>query len=1073
MKRIYIILFILFCTVFNVSTVMARDLKRCQTSERFYPNGAENVASWVIDGGAGYGIINYKLKDIFGNNYTPYCRQPALGDDWGARYCITGKFFAEDNTEQENAFEAGIVTILKNGYSAKYNNNFPNNNVEKAATNTALRVYELLWTNDSFNIVWYGGGILVRINQQLANELIADYSWNTLIREAIGYTPVKYNAWADTTWASNGVAIKTETRRLIKLGLEAAKKYRTQSGSNNGKIDVNSNPKIYRDLITTDKDTQIKSYKTNVTYKLDVTGFKSPKAYIKPIFTCDNCNRYGITYKFYINNQDVGTNLPNNLTSYTTNGAGKIEIRVEFTGNSSNYNCQPLSFVFKLSHFDDSDDITNNEVFYVQPEYDPYAQSFFMLYKPDSNSSESPVTPDETVITDTRNGQGGKPVKLCNPDCDDLKIQCDERIPGACDSYEEECSANCNTYISNAECTIDDSEIVIEEGHEIDPDTCVKDDKVNIQKCIINKRDKLGNSYKAYNLIENNYCTVSCKEDYHILLPGQKETNSGRYFTIKANIKGTKSCYTSKIDRESFNDDLEGLRKELVNSYNVYNSSKTRQNENVLKANIKRYENLINEFNNCSMWVMEYNFNPKVKFNYQESYMTDILTNKNNVLSTVGDITKSDVKVARCTSDTNDTYESCSTGWVEEDSIANLMESVNQYICYKSGSGYACGNQRISLSKVARMKASIEAEGNYAPKSQFYTIFSTGAVAIGDETTQIENSAIINGLPVGLRTGAGVYTYSLQIEDLGEYYDKDKVGRIWGADKSLVSESLKEKDSCVKPGAIKPSVDIGSNHINSTSYVCSYKINCPTCAVTCDDNKCYNPDCPDNNCTPDNCASCSLECDGCMYNNGASNVTYRPITTDSLNPNNRELGFNWQHDDVKVKSALELKAYATSKEIVDNGNKIYDLKFSNSSSGGSSSVIEDNSAIHVKMDNKMIKKILEHNDLYENNGGYSNNSLECYDYVHPTDGKTYKNIYCYSTFLDKLLKSEVGNNIQITTKRILGSSSLRKANTQKSGYWTTWTDANSNKWTITTEHGLGYGKYQEKYDELNIGPSWK
>ena len=39
-----------------------------------------------------------------------------------------------------------------------------------------------------------------------------------------------------------------------------------------------------------------------------------------------------------------------------------------------------------------------------------------------------------------------------------------------------------------------------------------------------------------------------------------------------------------------------------------------------------------------------------------------------------------------------------------------------------------------------------------------------------------------------------------------------------------------------------------------------------------------------------------------------------------LNPNDRDLGVNWQYDDTTINTALELKAYATSKEIEEDGN---------------------------------------------------------------------------------------------------------------------------------------------------------
>jgi len=328
---------------------------------------------------------------------------------------------------------------------------------------------------------------------------------------------------------------------------------------------------------------------------------------------------------------------------------------------------------------------------------------------------------------------------------------------------------------------------------------------------------------------------------------------------------------------------------------------------------------------------------------------------------------------------------------------------------------------------------------------------------VSDPNVNIENgSPLTNRLPVGLGTTQGVYNYTLIVNNLGEYYNSDKLGRVWGAKDSVVSETLKENSQCQQTGALKYETNIDGTYFDNGVYVCAYKVNCPDCPVECEENGCYNPDCPDGN--------CPVECKNCIYNNNNSNINYRPITPGDLNPNDRDLGKNWQHDN-SISTALEMKAYVTTEEIEENGENIYDINYE-------STDINDDFAMEVVMDSKMISKIRAYNEQHEDDGGYLNNSLKCYDHENSEDGKTYKNIYCYSTFIDELLTdNDTKDNIKITGGTRYLTEAERKAKSQWSGYWTTWSEANLNKWTITTEHGLAY--YKENYAEIGIGPAWK
>ena len=85
MKKFKIILLIILsAVVISTKEVMAADC----TGLKFYPDYSVysgSVFYWDVGGG----IYKYQLKDVYGNKYTPYCRQPGYRDYWGTTYeCV-------------------------------------------------------------------------------------------------------------------------------------------------------------------------------------------------------------------------------------------------------------------------------------------------------------------------------------------------------------------------------------------------------------------------------------------------------------------------------------------------------------------------------------------------------------------------------------------------------------------------------------------------------------------------------------------------------------------------------------------------------------------------------------------------------------------------------------------------------------------------------------------------------------------------------------------------------------------------------------------------------------------------
>ena len=1083
-------------------------------------------------------IINYvvySFSDKEGNLTSSYCRNPVFaptnltGTDARTTYVALSRLFDGTNdNEKLNAYEYGIIEILRKGYrEEKYvpvNSEYKH--ISYAATGLALRTFEILSPYNSNKYGNFNAESIAKLNIHgyYANKWKSEYSddikylYGELISDFGSHN--EHPKWI-YNYASNldpTGEIETEAKRLLSLGFAAARKYKDSGAATLKGID--SKPQIsYKDKETT------------LTYILDAEKFNSKDAYFKLKVNCNNCSQNNVGVSIMVNNQ-----TSKDGTIKIDNPKGKYEIKIKFTKQSKDH-CPDINYELEVEWFDES---ISAEAYNMQAENCKSCQQFYVLV------GDGPIK--ETIKNK---------INLCG------KVD------------------NCKTYIENAACSDTDSNINLTEGYEIESDCTTKEE--NVLKCIINHSDPVGNSYQVSEnvhgnfekVLDNDFCSVFCKEDYHFTLPGIKEANSGRYFSLEASISGTKTCYTSKIDKDNtFTTKLEEKREDVIDAWNEWNRwyvgslSKTKSEtksvraccnggtysyinyyrdwiytkysyngtlfsddesvvnngsgncscnlvpstcgegeekypcsvcgsgscnpkngdpkviEETIKSNlltaqtnlnsaIKAYTALINEYNACSGtntikydlnlnysnvdgWKMKYDYDPKINFWYEESYMNNVLTDE---LQIIGNASVGNFNQKLCKSDTNDSYESCNNNW-----FANLdkNDTKSQFVCKQNGTIYSCGHESIVVSKAKYVKQSMESSSKYITPTQFYNVYPTGAIVVAEAGKNIENSKeLTNMLPVGLGTNQGVYNYTLKVSNLGEYYNKDSLGRIWGDSNSVVVNTLKDEYACVKDGALNESVTVDNKTQSDGVYVCAYKVNCPNCPVVCDPD-CKRPDCPNNN--------CPVECENCVYTNNNINIGYRPITPGNINPNDREMGINWKWDDKNpISTALELKAYATTKEIEDAGETIYDIDYEDTTTN-------NEFAMQVKLDRQMINLIKNYNDQYENNDGYANNTLKCYDYKQ--DGKTYDNIYCYSTFIDKLIEETGGpgknggsDKIKIVGGERYFSEAEREAKTQISGYWTTWAEANTNSWTITTQKGIAY--YQKNYKEIGIGPAWK
>lgn len=1150
MKKRYLLITLLISilTILNVNALEVGDTVGHHT---YFDTG-------ITTGRGSSGGVSYFRHKISETNEDIVCIIPGAGSP---NNVLKVKKIYNLNNKNLASFAAGYESIMSNISS----------NEDYVAATLAARAFIYMYyvnrVEPSFNMSYQGG--------TMDQYIVAVYYYRTWfnnykdeIKKALGKTTVtKGNAslyWG--TIASRDYISKAKSR--FKKALTAASNARANYSTNGITIGKAST--------TFNED---KSIATSIT-KIELNNVKED---VYLTYSCDNCTGN----VFYTNNVEISTNNKKTWKTLTYEegkgrkiGKGSITVYIRTTFKKQNsYDCSPISYTMNIKGYEGAENVALLE--YSDGTSSRGNQYFIGLLKDSTGKGKTLASKKQPNIN------------FCK-ECEDYQSACNTSGPGssACTEFNEKfggkCS-ECTTLVNNVECSAETSTVKIVEGVGISEDSCtLVDSNKNVKECILNNNDIAGYSYQATTegYPNNNYCKVYCTEDYDIEVPGVQSTNSGRYIKLNANIKGTKSCYTTEINREQFEKDLEEARTEVIEAYNVWirldtiiktgwsnvhNISQTygtschtehytypcncttidgktscstcsgsycatdstaecsttsgnrtntyidgygktqsfnlsfgyvsatgccgggprctavshttdynRQNfpsqrtsaANVLDAAIKKYNNIIKEYNSCglttsqdarlkssasSVWNMKYNFNPKVSFWYEDSHMSLAKS-----LYLIGTPAVGALSINNCAGEVDAYYGTCTTGWTTSTLSRETISDNKAYTCYKSGSGYTCGIVPIVVNIAKYVKQSQTSNANYILPTQFYTVYPTGKVI---NESKEGTSPLENALPISLGTQAGVYNYTLSIEDLGEYYNSDKTGRIWGSENSVVVTALEDENSCSYQLSTSnlPDNNPAVTGNDNGKYTCAYKVNCPSCNVTCGPDGCIWTDCEDGHCV--------VKCDRCIFGNGEVNFAYRPITTKDINPNNRELGANWKFDESSINTTTELKAYATTNDIITKGEKVYEE--------GSDDIV-----MKVKLTQTMIRDIKNYNDKYDDNGGYASNSLKCYNYKD-SDGVIYENIYCYSTFIDEMAE-KYSNNVAFTKDRVMASSAsdndskrkkLESKNQCESGtncYWMSWTDAlNDSNFRVTTKiEKIDYTKFVNNYTD-GSGPSYR
>ena len=830
------------------------------------------------------------------------------------------------------------------------------------------------------------------------------------------------------------------------------------------------------------------------------------------VLTCQDCAKNNITLgSLEIYNPQTKEYQPleniNVLTLFEAEGktkSGKIELQFKVTRKKDDENCKSVNYTITYNYNDPTLEYIGAKLASTKTN----EQRFFVLQKNNGDlKDEMKGTIKCSVTCDTEISvpecsyneedatvkiDGPKKVKTCiidNFDDADNSYKLSEDNNGV-DSSNPYCQVYCkedyaeiklNPIVQNVKCggyfkltsKINGTKTCYTGGDtedsRIDKEQYLKD-ITDAQKSMIEGRDLIIKATEARKKIDSAKETCCDKNTYtywfstgeYIGLNPKEPTDEGY-----VGIEKVKKHFTFG-NSGSCNDETDGVctgsnpsgytesQGELERLINAAEAS----GKKLISDGFKAYKEAISNYNACTTgWINEFAFAQKLKYYYDERRDTsdnvytpylDLITGNHKeeltYLEKYGlEQYISTIKI--CKGTTNDQYECLSSAVPDKD--GSIEEGRMGKYNYKSSYGSdvfedrpytICDNEKCEtdnpqVSQATFVKKEVTKEQKYITPTAFYQVTPSGSIVIYDDYSldKINLEELKNKLPLST-SSVGGGNFKLIIENLGEFYtpsdalDSDnKNGRLIDFGKSNEKKSV----AYVK--------GVGTSDAFSGEYVCNYENtcrpkDCPNCEFVCEGD----------NCTWKECPLCNITCVNCIFNLDELNIISKTITTTDVNAANRTRGYNWiTSSSMEALRLLTKKASLTVSEIEEINEMVYDDKKTDGSTLGFS----------IKLTPEIINKITNYNKENQNNGGYINNSLTCYDAT--IDGETYKNIYCYSELIDKLV-DENGSEVTVLPSRI-NDAGRRENDTGNSGYWTLWSNYKIDK---TSESVIG-------------GPSWK
>lgn len=829
MKKIKYLLFIILCLIAYEVKAETVGLRHAGS----YGKLVSKSEYWT--GESPIKIYEAKYND---EKFVSFCRNPHLPSSLTtAGVSEQSSFhdieFTVTELDETKPYDAGIIAILNSATNLVRSTGEIDLSVA-ANVNHALRIYEMMWKYDSNSCEGKEAFVL-----NYYRKKAKDYSNDSSIPKDGLDNLKKSFAYCETNVTSQWIDNYSEetVKSYVKKGFEAAVAAK-KGNAEAFKVEV--------------EESKIKNNQLN--YTITLNGELKKNEDIKFKYSCSNCTNNINSQKMYVYYGEKTKEIKNlnealSLKDYFKNNK-KVEVRIVY---DIKQNCTSINYNVEVEY-----PKSNTKVICLVPNSGIQAQYAVKIEK-----SQSMYGSQSERDTEKKTFAG----KLLNCSCEDAKSKCDQGNTDVCEYFKKEhggACAQCLPKISGAVCSSEDTTITIREGIK-QTDDC-SSEEIDIKECIINKLDINNNSYKDTKLVDdgNKYCGVYCKEDYDITVPGIKETESGRQFEINTKLKGTKSCYLSEVREDLFETDysnttnvLESTSKRISDILqtvipnqeryieNLENtiSSTTNQEEKQerekdleeakeeltnleneldtliksIKNNNKELEKIIKDYNSCASWENKMGFqaNPEVYVEYYEQYTKLIKDKKLNVKSQKP---VSVTETFKCRN-VDSKYDKCTEGIGQE----YITRNVTYYTVNGSGRNVTIKTnvETEKINKVKYMKKSMEYEIEHSVENMYCQKYTSGGVSFGECTA--ENLEKLYGLPVALNRKAGSYEFKIKFKNLGEFYSTGTLGRIWGADKSLIAE-YKEK---LGDSACSKTTDDFA--IKKDNYVCKYAVDDELC----------------------------------------------------------------------------------------------------------------------------------------------------------------------------------------------------------------------------------------------------
>lgn len=1096
MKRLrnLLILFIMVICI-GITKVNAAELAVGQKYDKSWisglTNGRDNLGNNKI---LAYGVsidnsvisrLSVIPYEISGNNnkMLGYCIDPHLQstNPYKVDYIL-----GASKDKKTNAIGLGVLEIMKYGYSriegAPTISTSLNNSEFYVATSIAVRAFAL-GVGDQGK----GSATNSELKAIASAHVKAGIDWlNETEYKSVFSSSTKYS-WYDEKYSfnfkseNNGKEIERVAKELFNIGLAKAAE------------------SLKGDATTATIEKSAISNKNNVySVTLNYKNFDASKGEIKNFkLVCANCAQNGISIgTLKVNEENVNFNK-----NYLSGSNGKIDLSFEATMNSEI--CKKAEFKITYEFNDPSLEFvgahlipgtTNSQNFYVIEKNDGGLKDE-ITGKIDTCKNNACKTELQTPICSENEDdaiaviKGPDKIKTCVLDNEDDAGNTYQFTPAAGGVSNDYCNVFCkedyaqikmNPIIKDVKCGgyfkltshIEGTKTCYTSGNKTDKSI----DKEKFEKDIKEAVAKMVDAYNIYSFYAAAASTSYTHErssDSHVACSGGEEgcptckppkedtrwscgsvsksvdlvskTWTFGYYDTNGKYYANQTKYTTRSGETLVADYSSGTAADCKccscsgsDGKEVDHKSLRDSALKTLNSAIKEYQRILTDYNNCTTgWTTDFLFKQKLRYYYDENHgkngsnytpyydliATDEYKEKQYLTPDGNPEVKTTISV--CTGNT-DNYYNCVSGnsyvSLSEDELkhSGAFKAVAYTVCDTTG----CKVVNESVSQARFVKKEVEKKQDYITPTAFYQIAANGKITVNGDYTgnKVQLEALLNGLPVSTNTvGGGVFR--LMIEDLGEFYDeKEGTGRL------IDFNGDREENSVA--------YNNGANTFDG-NYTCRYESpckpkDCPNCTF-----ECIGDSCEWKQCTGD---SCEVACNGCIINLDELNIIHKTISTTNFHAANRTFGYNWiTTSNLESLKLLNKKAEKTITEIEDVNEMVYDK------TGDDSEL-----AFSIKMTPDVINTIKEYNKKHTKDGGYINDSLTCYDAT--IDGKTYKNIYCYSDLIDEL----VGEYEEVikAPNRLENNESKRKSETESSGYWTLWSGY------VYNESVLG-------------GPSWK